>query len=43
MDLVTHLPATDCSYNAIYTVVDKLSKFKYFIPYKHTVTATDPA
>ena len=31
-DLVTHLPATDHGHDAIYTVVDRLSKFTYFIP-----------
>ena len=43
MDLVTHLPATDCGHDAIYTVVDRLSKFTYFIPCKHTVSAADLA
>ena len=43
MDLVTHLPATDCSHDAIYTVVDKQSKFTYFIPSKHTFSAIDLA
>ena len=43
MGLVTHLQATDCDHDAIYTVVDKLSKFTYFIPYKHTVSAADLA
>ena len=43
MDLVTHLPTTDCSYDAIYTVVDRLPKFTYFIPYKHTVGAAELA
>ena len=41
MDLVTHLPTTDCGHDAIYTVVNQLSKFIYFIPYKHTVSAID--
>ena len=43
MDLVTHLPTTDHDHDAIYTVVDRLSKFTYFIPYKHTVSAADLA
>ena len=38
MGLVTHLPTTDRSHDVIYTVVDRLSKFKYFIPCKHTVS-----
>ena len=41
MDLVTHLPATNHVHIVIYTVVDKLSKFIYFIPCKHTVSAAD--
>ena len=43
MDLVTHLPTTDHGHNAIYTVIDRLSKFTYFIPCKHTVSAADLA
>ena len=43
MDLVTHLPTTDRDHDAIYTVVDRLSKFTYFIPCKHTVSAADLA
>ena len=43
MDLITHLPATDWDYDAIYTMVDRLSKFNYFIPCKHTVSAADLA
>ena len=43
MDLVTHLPATDCGHDVIYTVIDRLSKFTYFIPCKHTVDAADLA
>ena len=43
MDLVTHLPTTDRGHDAIYTVVDRLSKFTYFIPCKHTVSAADLA
>ena len=43
MDLVTHLPAIDCSHDAIYTVVDRLSKFMSFIPCRHTLSADDLA
>ena len=43
MDLVTHLPATYCGHDAIYTMVDRLSKFTYFIPHKHAVSAADLA
>ena len=41
MILVTHLPTTDRGHNVLYTVVDRLSKFTYFIPCKHTVIAAD--
>ena len=43
MDLITHLPATDYGYNAIYTMIDRLSKFIYFIPCKQIVSAADLA
>ena len=43
MDLVTHLPTTERGHDVIYTVVDRLSKFTYFIPCKHTVSAADLA
>ena len=43
MDLVTHLLATDYGYDAICKVVDRLSKFTYFIPCKHKVNAADLA
>ena len=43
MDLGTHLPTTDYGHDVIYTVVDRLSKFTYFIPSKHTVSAADLA
>ena len=43
MDLVTHLQAIDNGYDAVYTVVDRLSKFTYLIPCKHTVNAADLA
>ena len=41
MGLVTHLPTTDR--DAIFTVVDRLSNFTYFIPCKYTVSAADLA
>ena len=43
MDLVTQLPATDCGYDVIYTVVNRLSDFTYFIACNHTGNATDLA
>ena len=41
MDLVTHLPATNSGHDTIYTVVDRLSKFMYFTPCKHTFSTSD--
>ena len=43
MDLVTYLPATNYGHDMIHIVVDRLSKFTYFIPCKHTVSAADLA
>ena len=43
IDLVAHFPATDHSYNTIYTVINRLSKFTYFILCKHIISATDLA
>ena len=43
MDLVTHKLASNHAHNAIYTVVDRISKFEYFIPCKHAVSAVDLA
>ena len=43
MDLVNHLAATNCGHDAIYAVVSRLSKFTYFIPCKHTISAAELA
>ena len=43
MDLVSHFPTTNYGYDAIFIVVDRLSKFTYFIPCKHTVSTADLA
>ena len=43
MDLVTNLPASDHGHDAIYIVIDRLSKFTYFITCKYTVSAADLA
>ena len=43
IDSVTHFPATDCGHDAIYTVIDRLSKFMYFITCKHTFKADELA
>lgn len=39
MDLITHLPMTIRHHDAVYTIVDKLSKRTYFIPTTTNVTA----
>ena len=43
MDLVTHLPTTIAGFDSVYTVVDQLSKYVYFIPCTASVTADDLA
>ena len=43
MNLVTHLPATDCGHDVIYIVVDRLYKYTYLNPCKHIVSAADLA
>ena len=43
IDLVHHLPVTDHGYDAIYWVVNRLSKFTYFILCKQTVSAAELA
>ena len=43
MYFVAHFPAIELVYDAIYTVVDRISKFTYFISCKHTVSAADLA
>ena len=40
MDLITHFPPVDHGHDVIYTVVDRLATFTYFIAYKRTVRAT---
>ncbi len=42
MDFITHLPLSN-SYNAIFTIVDRFSKFVKFIPIKSTFDATQIA
>ena len=41
MDLITHLPATDYGHDMIYMVLNRLSKFTYFILCKHIVSSAD--
>ena len=43
MDLVTHLPTTSAGFDSVYTVVDRLSKYVYFMPCTASVTADDLA
>ena len=43
MDFVTSLPPTDSGYDAIMTVVDRLSKMVYFVPTKTDANAADTA
>ena len=43
IDLVINLPATDCGHDVIYTVVNRLYKFIYFINGKHIANAADLA
>ncbi len=43
MDLITHLPASQQGNDAIFVVVDRLSKFARFIPCRTTSTAADIA
>lgn len=39
MDIITHLPLTTHNHDAVYTIVDKLSKRTYFIPTTTNITA----
>ena len=43
MDLITHLPTTDTGFDSLYTVVDRLSKYFYFMLCSATVSADDLA
>lgn len=43
MDLITQLPLTPLGRDAVFTVVDRLSKRTYFLPTTTTVTATQLA
>ena len=43
MDFVTHLPTTPRGYDAIFTMVDRFSKYVCFVPMKTTATAEDVA
>lgn len=43
MDFITHLPATTDGYDAIMTVVDRLTKMVHVVPTRTTATAPDIA
>lgn len=43
MDFITHLPKTKDGFDAIFTVVDRLSKFVTFIPTTTDVSTVDVA
>jgi hypothetical protein len=43
MDLITHLPTTESGFDAVFTIVDRFSKYVTFIPCKTTCTAQDCA
>lgn len=43
MDFVTHLPITNDGYDAIFSIIDRFSKFCMFIPIKGTFSALDVA
>ena len=39
MDLITHLPCVSAGYDSVCTIVDRLSKYVYFVPYAETISA----
>ena len=39
MYLITQLPCVSAGYNLVYTIVDWLSKYVYFVPYSETISA----
>ena len=43
MDFIVQLPKTNKGYDAIFVVVDRLTKMAHFIPTKTTATAEDTA
>lgn len=43
MDFIVHLPTTEKGFNAIFVVVDRLSKFAHFLPNTVNATAQDVA
>ena len=43
MDFVMPLPVSERGFDAIFTVVDRFSRYVHFIPCKSTCTAADVA
>ena len=41
MDLITHLPRVSAGYDSVCTIVVRLSKYVYFVPYYETISAED--
>ena len=39
MDLITHLPRVSAGYDSVYTIVDRLSKYVYFVPCAEIISA----
>ena len=40
MDIFTALPRSQCQYDAVWVIVDRLTKFTHFLPIKSTDTAS---
>lgn len=43
MDFITHLPISTSGHDAIFTIVDRFSRFVHFIPCHSNVSAYDVA
>ena len=41
MDIITHLPVTEWGCDAIATLMDRMSKYVYFVPCKSTISAEE--
>ena len=39
MDLITYLPHVSAGYDSVCTIVDRLSKYVYFVPCAKTISA----